>query len=183
MSRDDGRLPRSKLLTAATPLTKQATAEERAATKPIAELTRADAPHLGTRLEALVHLSLYKLEEILLAPCAPEDTALRKDQIAAAQIILNTQVRVDENKLKAQTLKEKPIDFLAELMAIREKHPQLYRRRDAAKLEAEKAPSVDAMDGAFIEDVVAGLEKVAPISPVADGGDPPEVLPPVHLAP
>ncbi len=60
---------------------------------------------------------------------------MRKDQIAAAQIVLNTQVKVDENNLRAQAIKKDPVDHLARLMAVRDEAPWLYKLRDARERE------------------------------------------------
>ena len=103
---------------------------------PVAQLTTADAladPGLADKLETVSRLALDKLEDILLMPCGPDDAQLRRDQLAAAQVILSTQVRVDENKLKAHAIKPEHKDWFAISQQMRREHPHLYRRRAAEK--------------------------------------------------
>jgi hypothetical protein len=60
----------------------------------VADLTPADAradPGLAAKLEEVSRLALDKLEDFLLAPCAPDTSAFAKT-LSAAQIILNTQI-------------------------------------------------------------------------------------------
>jgi len=130
----------SKAAVAAASLLKNATPDELAdlahAPFPHDELTTATLadPGLANRLEAISRLALDKLEDILLAPCAPDDERLRKDQLAAAQVVLNTQVRVDENKLKERVVQATRRDWFAISRQLREDNPQLYRLRSPCTL-------------------------------------------------
>jgi hypothetical protein len=137
------RRPKPNALDEAANLVKGATADELAATKPVAELTAADIkddPELGARLESACHLALNALEDtLLLAGDLAANAALRKDKLLAAQVIIAAQTKVDETRLRAQAIKKEPVDHLAAMKAIREKNPHLYKLRDAREREHQAA--------------------------------------------
>jgi len=102
----------------------------------VASTMRADLetdPGLAAKLEEVSRLALDKLEDVLLTPCAPDDAQLRRDPLTAAQVILNTQVRVDETKLKERAIKTTQRDRFAIARQLREENSQLYRLRSTLR--------------------------------------------------
>lgn len=66
---------------------------------------------LATRLESVSGKAVNKLDEIMALPLDPEDRhfgGVLRAQVGAANTALNTQVRVDENALRRQSLDRLP---------------------------------------------------------------------------
>ena len=96
-----------------------------------------DAPLAGhpgdmaAELEAVAHLGLKNLRDILTAPLDLEDAPLLRAKNAAANTVLGTQVKVDENRLRAGV-----VDRLPELLEIlREEEIKYALRRASVKNE------------------------------------------------
>jgi hypothetical protein len=80
---------------------------------------------MAAELEAVAHLGLKNLRDILTVPLDLEDSPLLRAKNAAASTILNTQVKVDENRLRSAA-----VDKLPELLEIlREEQIKLAIRR------------------------------------------------------
>ena len=86
---------------------------------------------MAAELEAVAHLGLKNLRDILTAPLDLEDTSLLRAKNAAASTVLNTQVKIDENRLRAGV-----VDKLPELLEIlREEEIKYALRRASVKNE------------------------------------------------
>jgi hypothetical protein len=86
---------------------------------------------MAAELEAVAHLGLKNLRDILALPLDVEDGPLLRAKNAAANTILNTQTRVDENRLRAGV-----VDKLPELLEIlREEEIKYALRRASVKNE------------------------------------------------
>jgi hypothetical protein len=86
---------------------------------------------MAAELEAVAHLGLKNLRDILTLPLDVEDGPLLRAKNAAANTILNTQTKVDENRLRAGV-----VDRLPELLEIlREEEIKYALRRASAKNE------------------------------------------------
>jgi hypothetical protein len=86
---------------------------------------------MAAELEAVAHLGLKNLRDILTAPLDLEDGPLLRAKNAAANTILNTQTKVDENRLRAGA-----VDKLPELLEIlREEEIKYALRRASVKNE------------------------------------------------
>ena len=84
---------------------------------------------MAAELEAVAHLGLQNLRDILTLPLDVEDGPLLRAKNAAANTILNTQTRVDENRLRAGV-----VDKLPELLEIlREEEIKYALRRASVK--------------------------------------------------
>ena len=68
---------------------------------------------MAAELEAVAHLGLKNLRDILTAPLDFEDTSLVRAKNAAANTVLSTQVKVDEHRLRSAA-----VDKLPELLEI-----------------------------------------------------------------
>ena len=86
---------------------------------------------MAAELEAVAQLGLKNLRDILTLPLDVEDGALLRAKNAAANTILSTQVKVDENRLRAGV-----VDKLPELLEIlREEEIKYALRRASVKNE------------------------------------------------
>jgi hypothetical protein len=86
---------------------------------------------MAAELEAVAHLGLKNLRDILTLPIDVEDGPLLRAKNAAANTILNTQTKVDENRLRAGA-----VDRLPELLEIlREEEIKYALRRASVKSE------------------------------------------------
>jgi hypothetical protein len=86
---------------------------------------------MAAELEAVAHLGLKNLRDILTLPLDVEDGPLLRAKNAAANTILNTQTKVDENRLRAGV-----VDRLPELLEIlREEEIKYALRRASVKNE------------------------------------------------
>jgi hypothetical protein len=86
---------------------------------------------MAAELEAVAHLGLKNLRDILALPLDVEDGPLLRAKNAAANTILNTQTKVDENRLRAGVA-----DKLPELLEIlREEEIKYALRRASVKNE------------------------------------------------
>jgi hypothetical protein len=86
---------------------------------------------MAAELEAVAHLGLKNLRDILTLPLDVEDGPLLRAKNAAANTILSTQTKVDENRLRAGV-----VDKLPELLEIlREEEIKYALRRASAKNE------------------------------------------------
>ena len=86
---------------------------------------------MAAELEAVAQLGLKNLRDILALPLDVEDGPLLRAKNAAANTILNTQTKVDENRLRAGV-----VDKLPELLEILREEEILYaKRRASAKNE------------------------------------------------
>ena len=86
---------------------------------------------MAAELEAVAHLGLKNLRDILTLPLDVEDGPLLRAKNAAANTILNTQTKVDENRLRAGV-----VDKLPELLEIlREEEIKYALRRASVKNE------------------------------------------------
>jgi hypothetical protein len=86
---------------------------------------------MAAELEAVAQLGLKNLRDILTLPLDVEDGPLLRAKNAAANTILNTQTRVDENRLRAGA-----VDKLPELLEIlREEEIKYALRRASLKSE------------------------------------------------
>jgi hypothetical protein len=86
---------------------------------------------MAAELEAVAHLGLKNLRDILALPLDVEDGPLLRAKSAAASTVLGTQVKVDENRLRAGV-----VDKLPELLEIlREEEIKYALRRASAKNE------------------------------------------------
>jgi hypothetical protein len=86
---------------------------------------------MAAELEAVAHLGLKNLRDILALPLDVEDGPLLRAKNAAANTILSTQTKVDENKLRAGA-----VDRLPELLEIlREEEIKYALRRASVKDE------------------------------------------------
>jgi hypothetical protein len=86
---------------------------------------------MAAELEAVAHLGLKNLRDILTAPLDLEDAPLLRAKNAAANTVLGTQVKVDENRLRAGA-----VDKLPELLEIlREEEIKYALRRASGKNE------------------------------------------------
>ena len=86
---------------------------------------------MAAELEAVAQLGLKNLRDILTLPLDVEDGPLLRAKNAAANTILNTQTKVDENRLRAGV-----VDRLPELLEIlREEEIKYALRRASAKNE------------------------------------------------
>jgi hypothetical protein len=86
---------------------------------------------MAAELEAVAQLGLKNLRDILTLPLDVEDGPLLRAKNAAANTILNTQTKVDENRLRAGA-----VDKLPELLEIlREEEIKYALRRASAKNE------------------------------------------------
>jgi hypothetical protein len=84
---------------------------------------------MAAELEAVAHLGLKNLRDILALPLDVEDGPLLRAKNAAANTILNTQTKVDENRLRAGVA-----DKLPELLEIlREEEIKYALRRASVK--------------------------------------------------
>jgi hypothetical protein len=81
---------------------------------------------MAAELEAVAQLGLKNLRDILTAPLDFEDNSLLRAKNAAANTVLNTQVKVDENTLRRQT-----VDRLPELLEILREEQIKYAIRRA----------------------------------------------------
>ena len=80
---------------------------------------------MASELEAVAQLGLKNLRDILTAPLDFEDTSLVRAKNAAANTVLSTQVKVDENRLRSAA-----VDKLPELLEIlREEQVKLAERK------------------------------------------------------
>ena len=80
---------------------------------------------MAAELEAVAQLGLKNLRDILTAPLDFEDNSLLRAKNAAANTVLSTQVKVDENRLRAGV-----VDKLPELLEIlREEQIKLAERK------------------------------------------------------
>ena len=80
---------------------------------------------MAAELEAVAQLGLKNLRDILTAPLDFEDTSLVRAKNAAANTVLSTQVKVDENRLRSAA-----VDKLPELLEIlREEQVKLAERK------------------------------------------------------
>jgi hypothetical protein len=87
--------------------------------------------NMAAELEAVAHLGLKNLRDILTLPLDVEDGPLLRAKNAAANTILNTQTKVDENRLRAGV-----VDKLPELLEIlREEEIKYALRRASVKNE------------------------------------------------
>ena len=86
---------------------------------------------MAAELEAVAQLGLKNLRDILTLPLDVEDGPLLRAKNAAANTILNTQTKVDENRLRAGV-----VDKLPELLEIlREEEIKYALRRASVKNE------------------------------------------------
>jgi len=86
---------------------------------------------MAAELEAVAQLGLKNLHDILTLPLDVEDGPLLRAKNAAANTILNTQTKVDENRLRAGA-----VDRLPELLEIlREEEIKYALRRASVKNE------------------------------------------------
>ena len=86
---------------------------------------------MAAELEAVAQLGLKNLRDILTLPLDIEDGALLRAKNAAASTVLGTQVKVDENRLRAGV-----VDKLPELLEIlREEEIKYALRRASVKNE------------------------------------------------
>jgi hypothetical protein len=86
---------------------------------------------MAAELEAVAHLGLKNLRDILTLPLDVEDGALLRAKNAAANTILSTQTKVDENRLRGGVA-----DKLPELLEIlREEEIKYALRRASVKNE------------------------------------------------
>jgi hypothetical protein len=86
---------------------------------------------MAAELEAVAHLGLKNLRDILTLPLDVEDGPLLRAKNAAASTILSTQTKVDENRLRAGA-----VDKLPELLEIlREEEIKYALRRASVKDE------------------------------------------------
>jgi hypothetical protein len=86
---------------------------------------------MAAELEAVAQLGLKNLRDILTLPLDVEDGPLLRAKNAAANTILNTQTKVDENRLRAGA-----VDRLPELLEIlREEEIKYALRRASVKNE------------------------------------------------
>jgi hypothetical protein len=86
---------------------------------------------MAAELEAVAHLGLRNLRDILTLPLNVEDGPLLRAKNAAANTVLGTQVKVDENRLRAGA-----VDKLPELLEIlREEEIKYALRRASVKDE------------------------------------------------
>jgi hypothetical protein len=86
---------------------------------------------MAAELEAVAHLGLKNLRDILTLPLDVEDAPLLRAKNAAANTILSTQTKVDENRLRAGV-----VDRLPELLEIlREEEIKYALRRASVKNE------------------------------------------------
>jgi hypothetical protein len=84
---------------------------------------------MAAELEAVAHLGLKNLRDILALPLDAEDGPLLRAKNAAANTILNTQTKVDENRLRAGV-----VDKLPELLEIlREEEIKYALRQQESK--------------------------------------------------
>jgi len=81
---------------------------------------------MAAELEAVAHLGLKNLRDILTAPLDLEDSPLLRAKNAAASTVLGTQVKVDENRLRSAA-----VDKLPELLEILREEEILYAIRRA----------------------------------------------------
>jgi hypothetical protein len=87
--------------------------------------------NMAAELEAVAQLGLKNLRDILTLPLDVEDGPLLRAKNAAANTILNTQTKVDENRLRAGV-----VDRLPELLEIlREEEIKYALRRASVKNE------------------------------------------------
>jgi hypothetical protein len=82
---------------------------------------------MAAELEAVAHLGLKNLRDILALPLDVEDGPLLRAKNAAANTILSTQTKVDENRLRAGA-----VDKLPELLEILREEEILYAKRRAS---------------------------------------------------
>jgi hypothetical protein len=82
---------------------------------------------MAAELEAVAHLGLKNLRDILTAPLDLEDAPLLRAKNAAASTVLGTQVKVDENRLRAGA-----VDKLPELLEILREEEIKYALRRAS---------------------------------------------------
>jgi hypothetical protein len=94
--------------------------------EPVAEAATAERETLAPELERVTRLGLQKLDQILRLPTDRSDGNLLRAQSAAAAIAINTQMRVDEARLKQLPRK----DVLARIIAM--------MKEEQAKLEEYK---------------------------------------------
>jgi hypothetical protein len=84
---------------------------------------------MAAELEAVAHLGLKNLRDILTLPLDAEDAPLLRAKNAAANTILSTQTKVDENRLRAGA-----VDKLPELLEIlREEEIKYALRQQESK--------------------------------------------------
>ena len=81
---------------------------------------------MASELEAVAQLGLKNLRDILTAPLDFEDTSLVRAKNAAANTVLSTQVKVDENRLRSAA-----VDRLPELLEILREEQIKYAIRRA----------------------------------------------------
>ena len=99
--------------------------EPRADESPLAE----HPGDMAAELEAVAQLGLKNLRAILTAPLDFEDNSLLRAKNAAANTVLSTQVKVDENRLRAGV-----VDKLPELLEIlREEEIKYALRQQESK--------------------------------------------------
>ena len=84
---------------------------------------------MAAELEAVAHLGLKNLRDILTLPIDVEDGPLLRAKNAAANTVLGMQVKVDENRLRAGV-----VDKLPELLEIlREEEIKYALRQQESK--------------------------------------------------
>jgi len=91
----------------------------------LASQCRADT-ELAKHLADLAREALDVLEEILILPTTPQNINAK---LAAAQTVINTQVRVDDQMLRTQEVVQARADIFEAFARIRAENPQLYRGR------------------------------------------------------
>ena len=96
--------------------------EPRADESPLAE----HPGDMAAELEAVAQLGLKNLRAILTAPLDFEDNSLLRAKNAAANTVLSTQVKVDENRLRSAA-----VDRLPELLEILREEQIKYAMRRA----------------------------------------------------
>ena len=99
--------------------------------EPVAEVAMVERETLAPELERVTWLGLQKLEQILRIPTDRSDGNLLRAQTAAAGLVVNAQLRADENRLR-----HRAIDRLPELLerVAREERKRAGRRTIEGKL-------------------------------------------------
>ena len=93
--------------------------------EPVAEAATTEQETLAPELERVTWLGLQKLEQILRIPTDRSDGNLLRAQTAAAGLVVNAQLRADENRLR-----HRAVDRLPELL---ERVAEVERKREARR--------------------------------------------------
>jgi hypothetical protein len=110
--------------------------------EPAAEVAMAERETLAPELERVTWLGLQKLEQILRIPTDRRDGNLLRAQSAAAAIAVNTQMRVDETRMK-QVRRRDIMERIVEMMEEEKAKLAEYERLERGEGEGPAAARVD----------------------------------------